>query len=146
AANAAGEQPVAAWRYARSQESVVDELLEMAVPTEPIKTRTYYHGSSKQANGEKILQDGQLIAPQIEDLDTRYGKAHLRQDDGRVYMTPELRYAVTYALGASMAVHAMPESFIKRDGRYGYLFSVAGADIADVEPDEDTLGGLASQL
>lgn len=125
---------------------VLDSLFEMAAAPASLSTRTYYHGTSKQTVGEKILADGAIKAPEIADLDSRYGKSNQRPVDGRAYLSPSLRYAVIYAIGANMAGSKLPDSFIERGGQLGYLFVVDGKEIKDVEPDEDQLGALVSKL
>ena len=124
--------------------AVIDTLFEMAAPTAPIHARTYYHGTDKDEIGQKILADGHLKAPEIADLDKRYGHAHQRPVEGRTYLSPSIRYAVIYALGGAYAGHTPPPTMSK--GSTGYVFVVDGKEITDVEPDEDSLGGLVSKL
>lgn len=119
---------------------------EMATPTDRVTARTYYHGTSDSEIGQKIVADGILKSPEIEDLNKRYGQSHLRPVEGRVYLSPSLRYAIIYALGGVFAGTDMPDSRRGKGGDYGYLFVVDGKSLTDVEPDEDTLGGLIGKL
>jgi len=106
---------------------------EMAAPLEKHLAGVYYHGTSKAAQGESIFKSG--IQP--PDL-TFKPKTHLTPVPGKVYITPELRYAVIYCLGGDMAGHNIPETWDK----VGYLFEIPGSALHDIQPDEDSIGEL----
>ncbi len=116
----------------------------MAVPSEKVKARTYYHGTDSAQTAEKIIADQCLKAPEVVNLDARYGQSFQRPQAGRIYLTPSLRYAVIYALGGSYAGQQMPEWYFQKPGRtqYGYLFTVPGSSLEDIEPDEDQVGDI----
>jgi hypothetical protein len=60
--------------------------------------------------------------------------------EGQVYFTPNLKYVLSYVLGAHESCG--PDILCKRGGRYGYLFVVPGSTFTDMLPDEDTVGEL----
>lgn len=116
---------------------------EMAVPTEIIKSMTFYHGTPNTFNGNKILRKG------IQPPDLTLRKGNLRPVDGKVYVTPNLKYATIYTIGGSMIGRPnASKHLISKDrtskfyGRYGYLFSFSGDSLSDIQPDEDVIGEL----
>lgn len=115
-------------------------LGEMAAPTAEHRSRTYYHGTSSEKAGEGILKNGiepgDIAMP--EKFKGRKGP-NLEPVKGKVYITPELRYAQIYAIGGDMAGH----DWKPKDSNFGYLFAIDGADLADIQPDEDSVGELA---
>ncbi len=121
--------------------SAAKKIIEMAQPGSVTQTTRYYHGVSKQATGEKIVADGELRLPSTDEIDKRYGQRYQRPAGG-VYLTPQLRYAVIYALGGQTMGSVDP----RKPSGYGYLFVVDGSQLTDVEPDEDVLGELIWSL
>ena len=108
--------------------------LAMPPPTEEMISKKYYHGTSKQEAAEGIMKDG-LQPP---DLTNRHG--WLKPVEGRVYLTEDLAYALIYAIGGNIVGDDVPRNFITEDGQYGYLFVVEGSQLADIQPDEDSVG------
>lgn len=119
------------------------QVAEMAAATPATRASRYYHGTSNSAAGEKILAHGSLKRPTAAELDTRYSPRAHQRPAGGVYLTPYLKYATIYALGGVvMGINVVRG----KDGAYGYLFVVDGAELTDVEPDEDVLGSLVWSL
>lgn len=103
-------------------------------PTEEMISKKWYHGTSKETDAKKIMEEG-LKPP---DLTNRHG--WLKPVEGRVYLTEDLAYALIYAFGANMVGTELPNSILENDGQYGYLFVVDGSQLADIQPDEDSVG------
>jgi len=101
--------------------------------------KTYYHGTPTEKAAKGILRKG--IQP--PDLTTRKGP--LRPVEGRVYITPELKYGIIYALGADMAgSREYPERFWQ-GSEYGYLFVIPGRELREIHPDEDSVGEMIGE-
>jgi hypothetical protein len=103
-----------------------------------LRASRLYHGTKTQTAAEVILRDG--IRPGV----TTPGKRGLAVPVvGKVYLTTSIEYACIYAIGGVFMGHdffsARPEK-LERDGRYGFVFVVNGEDLADVQPDEDSVG------
>lgn len=94
-----------------------------------------YHGTSTQAAADSIIQSGFIKPPET------VSKKMLAPVKGKVYITPDLSYALIYALGANMANHDMSQSLMGKD-RYGYVFVIDAKSVKDVQPDEDSIGGF----
>jgi hypothetical protein len=109
-------------------------------PTEEMVSKKWYHGTSKESNAKKIMEEG-LQPP---DLTDRHG--WLKPVEGRVYLTEDLSYALIYAVGANMVGTELPNSILEDDGQYGYLFVVEGSQLADIQPDEDSVGEKLYEL
>jgi len=93
-----------------------------------------YHGSYTPGVLQKVIRTG--LRGQVEQ-----GRAKLAPMKGRVYMTPQLRYAIIYAIGGDMLGHKQPPSRIKPGERYGYVFEISPDDLTDdIIPDEDVVG------
>jgi len=112
------------------------ELFEMAQPRKADLEKDYYHGFSKESNLKGILEHG-LQAP---DLSNR--KGYLRPVEGKVYITPHLEYGIIYCIGGDMAGHEMSKNTLKEDGKYGFLTVMDGQQLADLQPDEDSIGEM----
>ena len=110
-------------------------LIEMAAPRPIDLDAVYYHGTPTRANAEDIMING-IKAP---DLTNREG--YLRPVEGKVYITPEIRYAQIYALGGDLAGTETSRD-IERYGQYGYVFVIDGQQLKDIQPDEDTVGEM----
>lgn len=119
----------------------IDDLNEMALPSNVTRTKKFYHGTSNENAGKAILRDG-IKPPQIE---VKRGP-NMIPVPGKVYLTEHISYAIMYVIGGDMAGHQIPDSFIARNGRYGYLFEVSGSDLLDIQPDEDSIGQLYNTL
>jgi hypothetical protein len=125
--------------------TIKDILLEMAVPTEDVRNKTFYHGYSprqekvdgkwvKKDIGEKIADEG-IIKAQSEKL-----KGALAPVQGRSYVTPHIGYAQMYALGGDIAGNKHDS---ERDSKYGYMFKIHGHALSnDIQPDEDNIGQM----
>jgi len=112
-----------------------EKFFEMAEPRPEDKSKKYYHGTSTKVAADGILKTG--IQP--PDLGNRKGQ--MTPVKGKVYLTPNLKYAVIYATGANMLGSELPESMIIKEP-IGYLFVVYGKQLRDVQPDEDYIGEL----
>lgn len=102
-----------------------------AAPTDEMRARVFYHGTSDTASAEAILREG------FRGRETQ-GRSHLAPVQGRVYFTPDIHYAIIYALGGDFS-HAMLEGKDFSDP-YGYVFIIRGSDLIDIQPDEDSVG------
>lgn len=102
----------------------------------------YWHGGFR--GGLQIAETGLLLpgntgtdAPEWTPL------------PNRVYLTPDLNYAIIYALGGVFAGARRTEGHderIRREGRYGYVWRVADLSLANVIPDEDHVGKALGQV
>ena len=99
-------------------------------------TELYYHGTSKEKNGLGILKLGYIKPPLLPKK-----KNFLTPVDGKVYLSKSLEYSVIYTIGANMIGSDLPESIIKSDGQFGYLFVIKNL-INSIQPDEDNIGEL----
>lgn len=103
--------------------------------------KVYYHGTASEKAGQSILRSG--IRP--PDLPVRLDS--FQPVAGKVYLTPQLPYAIAYALGGETAelflrqgpTHMYPPV---RDDEWGYLFVVPGRELVDIQPDEDSVGAM----
>lgn len=110
-----------------------------ATPVRDIdKSKTYYHGTSKADAAQAILREGAIKPPDV------VTKSFLAPVKGRVYVTPTLAYAAIYAMGGSMAGTVLPEKYMQGSPS-GYLFVISGADLVDIQPDEDSVGEMFFQ-
>lgn len=111
------------------------QFFEMVQPLDSMKDTTYYHGTSKIANAKAILKHG--IRPGNTSGTQR---RQMQPVSGRTYITPDLRYAIIYAIGGDMLGSKLPPSMYK-DEPYGYVFVFNGSQLKnDVLPDEDEIG------
>lgn len=120
--------------------SLFNTYLEMAQPTTPMKETIYYHGTNTTKNAESIIKNG--IDPSYTDI--KYGKSKQisRPVKNRVYITTDLSYAIMYALGCNCAGTDMSDTGYFKDHPYGYLFKIKGSELYDIQPDEDSVGGM----
>lgn len=105
-----------------------------------VRSDRYYHGTSKESFAKLIMKNG--IQPPDFTRDGRTKDTFLRPISGKIYITPELSYALIYALGGNIFGSDVPKSFIEKDGKYGYVFVITGDQLTDVQPDEDVVGEL----
>jgi hypothetical protein len=116
------------------------ELFEMAKPLEAHRAKFYYHGASTEKAGLSILKNGiepgDIVMPEKR---TTSKKPNLNPVEGKVYITPELKYGQIYAIGGDLAGHEVP---FNRLDKIGYLFVIDGKDLVDIEPDEDSIGEM----
>jgi hypothetical protein len=114
-------------------------LDEMAAVPADYYHKTFYHGTCIEASAKSILNSG--IEPQK--VTTNRGKLTPIRD--MVYLTWDLSYAIIYTIGGDIAGTKsldIIDSFIKQEGRYGYLFVIEGSQLNDIQPDEDSIGEM----
>lgn len=116
-------------------------IAEMAAPRDSDRAKVYYHGTSSEKAGESILKNGiepgNIVMPEKHKLTkTNQKKPNLTPVAGKVYITPDLRYAQIYAIGGDYAGHDMGEKGT------GYLFVIDGSELLDIDPDEDSIGEM----
>ncbi len=104
--------------------------------SENTNSNVYYHGTSSEKAAKSIIKNG-LIPQSHKDMG-RTGKKSLDPVADMTYMTPNLRYAIIYALGANMLGKKLPNHLIK--DRYGYIFVIPENTISHRQPDEDEVG------
>lgn len=110
-------------------------FIEMAAPRSVDFQKTYYHGTDSEEAAKAILQNG--IQP--PDLSIRKNSM-LRPIQGKVYLTPNIQYAIIYGLGGDMAGSDYPERYWHSKSQYGYVFQISGSELKDIYPDEDSIG------
>ena len=111
-------------------------LNEMAKPTEDFSSRTFYHGTTKIENAIEIFKNG-IVAREIANP-----KRFLAPVQGKVYITEDPMYAGIYAIGGNMFGHDLKDPH----PRYGYLFTIDGSQLSDIQPDEDSIGEMIHDL
>lgn len=109
----------------------------MPAPSAQMQAQPFYHGTPEESAAQQIMQQGLIIPPDLKDR-----KGFLKPVAGKVYLTPNISYALIYALGANMAGSEFPADWYAKKGRYGYVFQMNGADLQDVQPDEDSVGEM----
>ena len=106
---------------------------EMAKPSNIISKQTFYHGTSSVDAGESILKQGHLKPKDIE-----WEEHSLTPVVGKVYLTTDLRYATIYAIGGDV----MGSKDYKPRSEKGYIFTIKGSELKDIQPDEDFIGQM----
>lgn len=109
-------------------------LDEMALPRDEDLSKVYYHGTNTKSAIEGIMKNG-ITAPDLTDR-----KGFLKPREGKVYMTPDLHYAAMYCMGYNGAGHEFYDKEFKRNEQFGYMCVIDGKQLADIEPDEDSIG------
>ena len=96
--------------------------------------RTYWHGTDTLAKAAGICKEG-IKAREIS------SRKHLAPVKGKVYMTPNARTGLIYAMNGIMMGH---KPWRKYDGvdRFGVVFEISGSDLGDIQPDEDSVGEI----
>lgn len=112
----------------------------MAKPRDIDFNKTYYHGTDSESAAKSIMNEGKK-SPDLE----LAPKRKLTPVIGKVYLTPDLKYGVIYALGANMIGQDLSDSLVSKN-RFGYLFVVSGKEIKDIQPDEDSIGEILFDL
>lgn len=110
-------------------------LLEMAVPTEEIKSRTYYHGTTDRRDALNIMKRG-LGNYKI----THGGFSNTKSNN---YITSNIRIAVSYATNACGGiddVKCIKDDVIDSD--IGFVVVIKGDQLRDISIDEDQVGLL----
>jgi hypothetical protein len=124
-------------------------MLEMAQPTEAESKINFYHGTSSEALGQKILRDG-FIKPRdviFDKLGRRMAGSATTSLEGRTYVSPNLEFVISYVLGGNIAGDDSFEAghdwhYKLTTDPYGYLFIIHGTNLQDITPDEDSVGEL----
>jgi hypothetical protein len=112
-------------------------IFEMAAPSASISAKTYYHGTSSEKAGLGILANGIQPGDVIIQRAATKGP-NLIPVPGKVYITPHLGTAQAYAIGGDLA----GSNYKAKDLDFGYLFEIDGAELLDIQPDEDSVGEL----
>lgn len=101
----------------------------------------WFHGTPNHRAAEGIAIQG-IRADLVSVIKKHSRRGHTIPVKGRVYLTNELRLAAIHAIGGDMAgsTWRLP----KGSERMGYVFAVDGRDLADVQPDEDSVGEIAA--
>jgi len=132
-----------------------DIIEDVAFPASMTGTK-FYHGSASVIYARKIMKNG-IQPPEITT------NTNMSPVKGKVYITPSLDYAVTYAVGGVFfdnELYRVPyktnidtfrhmfsdDKNSKHYGRYGYLFVISGDELNLVQPDEDSIGELLSEI
>ena len=111
-----------------------EELInEMAKPSGSLLKKTFYHGTSKMDAAENILKQGYLKPRDIE-----WEENSLTPVAGRVYLTEDVKYATIYAIGGDV----MGSKTFQPTSEKGYIFTVKGKELKDIQPDEDFVGEM----
>lgn len=113
-------------------------LEEMAMPRAQDIEKTYYHGTWQDRYAKRIMKEG------IQPPDLSIGKKNMFTPvKGKVYITPNIEYALIYALGANMIGSDSIMPGWKMEGaKYMWIFVIAGTELLDIEPDEDAVGEM----
>ena len=116
----------------------LDCINEFAAARVTDKAKTYYHGTPMSEFAKSIFVNG------IHPPDLTGRSDNLRPREGKVYITPEIKYSLVYALGGSVAGGGADtvKHMLDHVGRYGYLFVIPGERVSDIEPDEDSIGEM----
>ena len=111
-----------------------EELIsEMAKPSGSLLKKIFYHGTSKMDAAENILKQGYLKPRDIE-----WEEESFTPVAGKVYLTENIKYATIYAIGGDM----MGSKTFQPTSEKGYIFTVKGKELKDIQPDEDFVGEM----
>lgn len=116
--------------------------------------KLFYHGCASIELARSILRKG-LVPPDL----TNVKNTQLRPVEGKVYLTPDIGYALMYAFGMNavgsdsfkIPYKGNEEQFFRlfndrsgdrHFGRWGYVFVIDQASLTDIQPDEDSVGEL----
>ena len=114
------------------------ELFEMAIPRESDRAKIYYHGTDTEEKAKSIMAHGLDPAKTLIKYE-KNPKSNFAPQEGSVYITPHLDYAMIYAIGGNMAGHDCTRD-IPRYGQFAFVFEISGRDLVDITPDEDSIG------
>jgi hypothetical protein len=125
------------------------QLLEMAAPTEAQRNINYYHGTSSEIIGQKILHDGYIKPrdPLFDKLGRKRQGHATTSYEGQTYISPRIDFVIAYVLGGNFPGDDLFETDpnwrnkLKTDP-FGYLFVIPGKNFVDILPDEDSVGEL----
>jgi len=110
-----------------------EHINEMAKPSSSFLKKTFYHGTSKTDAAENILKQGYLKPRDIE-----WEENSLTPVAGRVYLTEDIKYATIYAIGGDV----IGSKTFQPTSEKGYIFTVKGKELKDIQPDEDFVGEM----
>ena len=111
-------------------------LTEMAIPTDDIKNMTFWHGTKTTAQAENVMKNGIKVS-------TNKSKDIFTPVFGANYATTERKYATRYAFGGSDKFgKPVSDRDMERYGEHAYLFKFSGHKLTDIQPDEDSIGGM----
>lgn len=118
------------------------KLFEMAAMPAGMP-QVYYHGTSSQDAGEKILEEG-FLKP--GNTDVKRGQK-LTPMMNYVYCTPDIYTACIYTIGGVFMGSEYKFSTnvgnrLGHNSQFGYCFEIDVEDLKDVKPDEDFVGEL----
>ena len=130
-------------KYDLIAEAYVDSILakecgltEMAIPSDEIKNMTFWHGTKTTKQAEDIMKNGIKVS-------TNKSKDIFTPVLGANYATNVRRYATTYAFGGSDKLgKPVSQRDLDNYGEHAYLFKFSGHKLTDVQPDEDSIGGM----
>lgn len=111
-------------------------ITEMSLPREQDIVKEYYHGTYNEKAIQSIIKNG-IQPPALCTV-----KRNLTPREGKVYITPTLKYAVIYCIGGDMIGNIIDDYQLETWGRYGYLCVIDGKDLHDIQPDEDSIGEM----
>jgi hypothetical protein len=97
---------------------------DAAPPTPSMKKGIFYHGTGDSECIDKIWKEG--LKPDLGIYQDRL--KNLEPVKGHVYITKDLKTALTYAISP------------RNKGEYGYIFVIKGDELKDIHPDEDNIG------
>jgi len=109
----------------------------------------FYHGVSSEAPAKSIMENG--LDPAFTELKYGSRKSFLRPINNHVYLTPDIGYALIYALsGVVMGTNYYESEYglkdIKKNGQFGFVFEFPGDSLTDYLPDEDCVGRIAAHI
>lgn len=116
----------------------VCDLLEMAKPTSSQLEKTYYHGTPPSVESTRSILKNGIKPPEIDITKKTRSSYNLTPVEGKVYLTPEIAYAQIYALGGDVA----GSSYMPKGRDVGFVFSISGKELLDIQPDEDSIGEM----
>ena len=113
---------------------VKESLFEFAMPTNEMKEKLWYHGTSEESVN-KIIED-KAIKPSPNP-----SKRYMAPVIGRVYITENLEEALSYSNFRTTG-YPLKYGSPKLLDRYLYLVIIKGSDLKDVYPDEDIIADI----
>jgi hypothetical protein len=108
----------------------------VALPTWLKKKNWFYHGTGNSRAAKKILASCELRPQGIK-------RGPLAALPGRVYLTDSLEYVQNFVFAMASGSNCNIDR--RQVDKYGYLFAVEAAALADVILDEDWVGWLVAQ-
>lgn len=115
-------------------------LNEMAAPRAGDMSKKYYHGTDTEQKALAIIRNG--LDPAATELKYGSKKPTLRPQANHVYITPDIRYAMIYAIGGDVAGSDYSLRDIPSRGEFCFVFEIDNKSLVDIGPDEDSIGEL----